>query len=443
MRRQAAAGACATAGLVLSLLIVASARRGPGQYSAELETPAAATNVAATSVDGCPKTSETNEAATNYDVLPPLVPPAWNGKIEQRATESCPFWTKEMTPPKGAPNVLMILIDDAGFGATSPFGGPIPTPTFEALAKRGLRYTKFHTTALCSPTRAALLTGRNHHSVHSGVITEMGSGFPGYDALMAKDTASVGEILKQIGYNTAWLGKNHHVPDWQRSRAGPFNLWPTGLGFDYFKGFIGGDTSQWRPSLYEGTKPIEPYLDNPDYNLNSDLANTTISYIEEQHALIPDKPFFVYYAPGATHAPHHAPKEWIAKFKGQFDHGWDEQRKRTFAKQKEMGIFPADANLTDRPESLPAYDDATPDQKKVYARMMEVCKKEEGERKQAGHAGTRDGCHNTSISPPFIHLLISPPPYLPTLSGLRRLYGPHRLRDWPHRPAHQGAGEGG
>ncbi|GAB5032742.1 sulfatase [Nannochloropsis oceanica] len=326
--------------LLLSLFPVVSARLGPGQHSAKLEIPDEAINISATGVNGC------LDIPTTQD--------------------------EDMAPPKDAPNVFMILIDDAGFGATSPFGGPIPTPTFEALANRGLRYTKFHTTALCSPTRAALLTGRNHHSVHSGVISEASTGFPGYDTLMTKDKASVGEILKQVGYNTAWLGKNHHVPAWQRSKAGPFNLWATGLGFDYFKGFIGGQTSQWRPVLYEGSKPIEPYLDNADYNLNNDLANTTISYIEEQHALVPDKPFFVYYAPGATHAPHHVPKEWIAKFKGQFDHGWDEQRMRTFAKQKEMGIFPPDAKMTDRPESLPAYDDASPDQKKVYARMMEV-----------------------------------------------------------------------
>jgi arylsulfatase len=368
MRRRCV-GAWATAGLALSLLLAAA---GPGPaYSAEIEIPAAATNLATAIVDGQPS-SLGAEGVNSYDVLPPVVPPAWKGKIGQRVSESRPFWPKEMTPPKGAPNVLMILIDDAGFGVTSPFGGPVPTPTFEALANRGLRYTKFHTTALCSPTRAALLTGRNHHSVHSGTITETGSGYPGYNTLMEKDTASVAEIMKLAGYNTAWIGKNHNVPDWQSSMSGPFDLWPTGLGFEYFKGFIGGDTSQWRPALYEGTKPIEPYLDNPNYILNSDLANSTIRYIEQQHALAPEKPFFVYYAPGATHAPHHVPKEWIAKFKGQFDHGWDEQRKRTFAKQKEMGIFPADAKLTDRPESIPAYGDSTDDQKKVYARMMEV-----------------------------------------------------------------------
>jgi len=210
MRRRPAAGAWATAGLVLSLLIAAA---GPGPVqSAEIEIPAATTNLAAAIVDGQPGSLEA-EAASSYDVLPPPVAPAWKGKIGQRVSESRPFWPKEMTPAKDAPNVLMILIDDSGFGITSPFGGPVPTPTFEALANRGLRYTKFHTTALCSPTRAALLTGRKHHSVHSGTITETGSGYPGYNTLMAKDTASVAEIMKLAGYNTAWIGKNHNVPD--------------------------------------------------------------------------------------------------------------------------------------------------------------------------------------------------------------------------------------
>ena len=192
---------------------------------------------------------------------------------------------------------MLVLLDDVGFGASSTFGGPIETPTLERLAKNGLRYTQFHTTALCSPTRAALLTGRNHHSVHTGVIMEQATGFPGYDSLMGKDTATVAEILKQKGWNTAWFGKNHNVPDWQSSQAGPFDLWPTGLGFEHFYGFIGADTSQWRPAVFEGTKPIEPYLGNPDYNFDYDIADQAIKWVRNQKAVAPDRPFFLYYAP--------------------------------------------------------------------------------------------------------------------------------------------------
>jgi arylsulfatase len=231
------------------------------------------------------------------------------------------------------------MTDDVGFGASSPFGGPIATPTYEALAQRGLRFNTFHTTALCSPTRAALITGRNHHAVHTGVITEMGTGYPGYDSLMQKDTATVAEVLKQNGYNTAWFGKNHNVPDWQSSQVGPFDLWPTGLGFEYFFGFLGGDTDQWHPAAFEGTKPIEKPEDKPDLHFDQWMADKAISYIQEQNALAPDKPFFVYYTTGTAHAPHHAPKEWIAKFKGQFDQGWDKVREETFARQKQLGII--------------------------------------------------------------------------------------------------------
>ncbi len=238
-----------------------------------------------------------------------------------------------MHAPAAAPNILLVLLDDVGFGAASTFGGPCNTPTAQRLAGNGLRYNRFHTTALCSPTRAALLTGRNHHSVHTGCIMEGGTGFPGYDTLMGKNTATVAEILKQSGYNTSWFGKNHNVPDWHTSQNGPFDLWPNGLGFEHFYGFIGGDTSQWRPNVYEGTKPIEPYLGNPDYNFDYDLADKAIKWIRSQKSISPDRPFFAYYAPGATHAPHHPRKEWIAKYKGKFDQGWDKIREETFARQ--------------------------------------------------------------------------------------------------------------
>jgi Sulfatase/short chain dehydrogenase len=237
------------------------------------------------------------------DILPrPL--PEFNGKIEPRASDSKPDFPKPLAAPKGAPNILIVLLDDVGFGASSTFGGPISTPTLDSLAQDGLRYNKFHTTAMCSPTRAALLTGHNHHSVHTGQIMEMATGFPGYDSLLGKDTATIGELLRQNGWNTAWFGKDHNVPDWETSQAGPFDHWPTGLGFEKFYGFIGGDMNQWRATVFDGTKAIEPYVGHPDYNLDYDLADQAIQYINEQHALAPEKPFFLYYAPGATHAPH-------------------------------------------------------------------------------------------------------------------------------------------
>ena len=296
----------------------------------------------------------------------------FKGRIGRTTKESTKDFPVEVTAPKGAPNVLLILTDDVGFGASSTFGGPIPTPTMDRLAKAGLRYTQFHTTALCSPTRAALLTGRNHHSVATGVIMELGTGFPGYNSLQPKSAGTFAEILKQNGYNTAWYGKNHNVPDWHSSQAGPFDLWPTGLGFEYFYGFIGGDTSQWAPALFEGIKPIEPPHDAKDYFFDTDMANHAIDRIRMLHAVAPQKPWLQYYAPGTAHAPHHAPKEWIAKFKGKFDHGWDRQREETFARQKELGLIPANTKLTPRPREIGAWDALDAEHKKVAARMMEV-----------------------------------------------------------------------
>lgn len=304
-------------------------------------------------------------------VLP--VPPApFKGTINLRARDSKPDFPQPVQAPKGAPNVLLVLLDDVGFGATSTFGGPCNTPVFDKLAANGLKYNQFHTTALCSPTRAALITGRNHHNAHTATIMETATGFPGYDSVMGKDTASVAEVLKQGGYGTAWFGKNHNVPDWQNSQAGPFDLWPTGLGFEHFYGFIGGDAHQWRPPVIEGTKPIEPYLGKPDYNFDYDIADRAIKWIQMQKAVAPDKPFFCYYAPGATHAPHHPKTEWVEKYKGKFDQGWDQLREETFERQKKLGVIPAGTKLNPRAPGIQAWDACTPEEKKVYAKFMEV-----------------------------------------------------------------------
>lgn len=274
-------------------------------------------------------------------------------------------------PPATAPNVLVILLDDVGFGASSAFGGPIHTPTAERLAAGGLKYTRFHTTALCSPTRAALLSGRNHHSVGMGHITETATPAPGYRSTRPNSAVPLPEILRQNGYNTAQFGKCHEVPVWETGPTGPFDHWPAFSGFERFYGFIGGETNQYTPALVDGVTAIEPPHD-PDYHLMPDLADKAIDYIRQQKNLTPDKPFFIYFAPGATHAPHHVPKEWIAKYAGKFDHGWDAQREQTFAKQVELGVIAPDSELTGRPDGLPAWDDVPADQKPILARQMEV-----------------------------------------------------------------------
>jgi arylsulfatase A-like enzyme len=281
---------------------------------------------------------------------------------------------RDLRPPKGAPNVLVILIDDVGYGATSAFGGPCRTPNFDTLAKGGLRYTRFHTTALCSPTRQALLTGRNHHSVGMGGITEIATAAPGQCSVLPNTKAPLALTLKLNGYATAQFGKCHEVPVWQTSPAGPFTAWPTGGGgFEYFYGFIGGENNQWDPALYEGTTPIEPPRTPAEgYHLTEDLTDKFISWTRQQKALLPDKPFFVYFAPGATHAPHHVPREWIEKYKGKFAHGWDKQREITFAKQQELGLVAANAELTPRHKEIPAWDDMDPKLKPVLEREMEV-----------------------------------------------------------------------
>jgi len=281
---------------------------------------------------------------------------------------------RDLRPPKGAPNVLVILLDDVGFGASSAFGGPCQTPTAERLAKTGLRYNRFHTTALCSPTRQAMLTGRNHHSVGMGCITEMATGAPGYSSVLRNTASPLARTLKLNGYATAQFGKCHEVPVWQTSPAGPFDAWPTGGGgFEYFYGFIGGEAHQWYPSLYEGTTAIEPdKTPEEGYHLMADMTDKAIAWIGQQKALIPDKPFFVYFAPGATHAPHHVPKEWADKYKGKFDKGWDKVREETFARQKKLGVIPPDSQLTPRHKEIPAWDDMPESLKPVLRRQMEV-----------------------------------------------------------------------
>jgi arylsulfatase A-like enzyme len=278
-----------------------------------------------------------------------------------------------LRPPERAPNVLIVLIDDVGFGASSAFGGPVSTPNAERLAAKGLKYNRFHTTALCSPTRAALLSGRNHHTVGMGGITEIATSAPGYNSVRPNTCAPLAETLKLNGYSTAQFGKCHEVPVWETSPMGPFQNWPTGSGFEYFYGFIGGEAHQYYPAIYEGTIPVEPEKTPEEgYHFMSDMTDKAIKWIRQQKALMPDKPFFAYFAPGATHAPHHVTPEWSDKYKGAFDDGWDALRERTFARQKELGVIPADAELTARHEEIPAWDDMPEKLKPVLRRQMEI-----------------------------------------------------------------------
>jgi arylsulfatase A-like enzyme len=278
---------------------------------------------------------------------------------------------KPLRPPEGAPNVAIILIDDMGFGASSAFGGPINMPALERVAADGLKYTRFHTCAMCSPTRQALLTGRNHHSVEMGAVTETASSVPGYTSVRPNSAATIAEVLRMNGYSTGAFGKMHQTPVWEVSTSGPFDRWPTGEGFDKFYGFIGAETNQWAPTLVDGTTPIEP-PDDPEYHFTEDLVDHTIAWVQSQHALTPDKPFFVYLSFGATHAPHHAPPEWIEKYRGKFDQGWDKLREETFARQKELGVVGPDTELTARSEGIPAWDELTGDEKKLAIRFMET-----------------------------------------------------------------------
>jgi arylsulfatase len=296
----------------------------------------------------------------------------FQGNVGRTYLESDPAqFPQPVQAPKGAPNIVLILIDDAGFGQFSTFGGGVPSPTMDRLAAEGLRFNRFHTTALCSPTRAALLTGRNHHSVSSGVIQEAATGYDGYTGVIPRSAGTIAEVLRQNGYMTAWIGKNHNTPTWEASAAGPFDHWANGLGFDYFYGFNAGDMNHWNPVLYENRNLVPASADS-NYYLTTDLADHAIAWVRRVKTIAPDRPFFLYVAPGATHSPHHAPKDWIAKFKGKFDQGWDAYREETLARQKKLGVVPLDATLTVRSAGLPAWDSLTPDQKRLYARMMEV-----------------------------------------------------------------------
>ena len=306
--------------------------------------------------------------------LPPP-DPKFGGVIKENAAQSKAWWAPRVVPPKGAPNVLLIMTDDVGFGAPSTFGGVIPTPALDRIAHDGLRYTNFHSTALCSPTRAALITGRNHHSVGFGVISEQSTGFPGYNSIIPKDAATIGEILKENGYSTSWFGKDHNTPTFVASQAGPFDQWPIGMGFEYFYGFVGGDTSQWEPNLFRNTTAIYPYVGHPGWNLTTAMADDAIDWMNQLNEIDPGKPFFCYYVPGGTHAPHHATPEWIKKISDMhlFDKGWNDLRDQIFANQKRLGVIPQDAKMTPWPENLlKKWDALTPDEKKMFIRQADV-----------------------------------------------------------------------
>lgn len=297
------------------------------------------------------------------------------GKIGMTFKDSMPDWKPALSQvaPKGAPNVVVILLDDLGFGQPGTFGGPVPTPNLDRLASQGLRYNRFNTTGICSPTRAALLTGRNHHQVATGSITELSTGYPGSSSVWPRTTSSIARVLRDNGYSTAAWGKWHNTPDWETSPVGPFQRWPTGLGFESWYGFHGGETSQWEPQLFRNELPVEP-LKTPaqGYHLTEDLVDDAITWVRRQQSISPDKPYFMYFAPGAVHAPLHVPGEWSAKFKGQFDQGWDKVREETFERQKKLGVIPANAKLTPRPAEIEAWDSLSADAKKLYARHQEV-----------------------------------------------------------------------
>lgn len=323
-------------------------------------------------VDSHAQESPSGSKAAGTPTVLPRPDFEFKGKVGKTYRESDPpEFPQPVKAPAGAPNVVLILLDDSGFGQYSTFGGGVPSPTMDKLAAAGKRYTRFHTTALCSPTRAALITGRNHHMAATGVITEAATGYDGYTGVIPRSCGTVGEVLRQNGYMTAWIGKNHNTPEWETSAAGPFDRWANGLGFDYFYGFNGGDSDQWNPVLYEN-RNLVPKSNHPNYHLTEDLADKAIAWTRQVKSIAPDAPFFLYVAPGANHAPHHAPREWIDKFKGQFDGGWDKYRQETLARQKALGLVPPDTRLTTRSEGLPAWDTLNADQKRVYARMMEV-----------------------------------------------------------------------
>jgi arylsulfatase len=332
----------------------------------------ASSNIPGT-IEGVPGSPDARIVIDGRQLPPPPVP--FGGKIGDTSAQSKPYWPPRVTPPQGAPNVLLIMTDDAGYGVASTFGGVIPTPSLDRLAQNGLRYTNFNSTALCSPTRAALITGRNHHSVGFGVVAEQATGFPGYDSIITRDNATIGRILRDNGYHTSWFGKDHNTPAFHASQAGPFDQWPIGMGFEYFYGFVGGDTNQWQPNLFRNTTQIYPFQGKPGWNLTTAMADDAIDYIKRMNALTPDQPFFVYYVPGGTHAPHHATPEWIKKISDMhlFDKGWNALREQIFENQKKLGVVPKTAKLTDWPDKLlKRWDALSDDEKKLFLRQVDV-----------------------------------------------------------------------
>ena len=331
----------------------------------------AAASAKAQQVTGTPGSASATTTIDGKQLPPP--PPKFGGVIKESAKDSTPWWPPRIVPPKGAPNVLLIMTDDQGYGVSGTFGGVIPTPALDRIAQAGLRYTQFHSTALCSPTRAALITGRNHHSVGYGVIGELSTGYPGYDSVIGQESATIGEILKENGYATSWFGKNHNTPGFQySSTAGPFEQWPSGMGFQYFYGFMGGETDQWQPYLFRDHTQVFPWVGKKDYNLTTDMADDAIRYMNDLNAAAPDKPFFLYYVPGGSHSPHQPKQEWVDKFKGKFDVGYEKMREEIFASQKRLGVIPAGAQLTPWPDDIPKWDSLSVLQKKLFARQAEV-----------------------------------------------------------------------
>jgi arylsulfatase A-like enzyme len=349
---------------IFSTLLVASSALAILSFGASAQT-----------VTGVPGSPSATTTITGKEL--PAPDPKFGGVINDDALQSTPWWAPRIAPPKGAPNVLLIITDDAGFGVPSTFGGVIPTPTMDSVAREGLRYNRVFSTALCSPTRAALLTGRNHHSVGFGVISEQSTGFPGYNSIIGKDKATIGRILRDNGYATAWFGKDHNVPAFAASQAGPFDQWPTGMGFEYFYGFVGGDANQWQPNLFRNTTQIYPFQGKPPgtWNLITAMADDAIDYIGRMHQTQPDKPIFIKYAPGATHAPHHPTKEWVDKIHNMhlFDDGYEKLRQRIFENQKRLGIIPTDSQLSPWPnEMLKPWDQLSDDERKLFIRQVEV-----------------------------------------------------------------------
>ncbi len=342
---------------VSAFLLTASSCIAQNQTTGELGSPSATTTISGKQL--------------------PAPDRKFSGVIKSDALTSKPWWAPHIVPPKDAPNVLLIMTDDVGFGAPSTFGGVIPTPAMDRIAQAGLRYTCMHSTALCSPTRAALITGRNHHSAGFGVVSEQATGFPGYNSVLSKDKATVGRILKDNGYATSWFGKNHNTPTFQSSQVGPFDQWPTGMGFDYFYGFMGGDTSQWQPNLFRNTTQIYPFLGEPEgsWNLVTDMADDAIGRLKQLNQIDPAKKFFCYYVPGATHAPHHPTKEWVDKIHEMhlFDGGWNNLRDTIYANQKKLGVIPQDAKMTPWPrDMLKDWDACTAEEQKLFIRQVEV-----------------------------------------------------------------------